>query len=46
VDDLKDKKIESIDYITVNKILEENRKRSFEFLVNGLDNNILRNIHG
>jgi hypothetical protein len=32
MEDLKDKKIDSIDYASVNKILEENKKSSLEFL--------------
>lgn len=37
VEDLKDKKIGSIDYSSVNKILEENKKSSLEFLMGALN---------
>ncbi len=37
VEDLKDKKICSIDYSSVNKILEENKKSSLKFLMGALN---------
>jgi hypothetical protein len=37
MEDLKDKKINSIDYTRVNKILEENKKSSLEFLMGALN---------
>lgn len=39
LEDLKDKKIEDIDYNTVSKNLDDNKKISLDFLLNGLDNN-------
>ncbi|MDD3603499.1 MAG: polysaccharide pyruvyl transferase family protein [Sulfurovum sp.] len=36
-DDLKAKNLDKIDYICVNKILEENKKSSMEFLMGALD---------
>jgi hypothetical protein len=40
VEDLKDEKIGSIDYSSVNKILEQNKKSSLDFLINNLNDNI------
>ena len=37
IEDMKDKKIDNIDYSGVNKILNENKKISFEFLASNLN---------